>query len=403
MPDPVSILIVTILSALMSLAVLGSLLPAGIPGVRYWFGGNMLSILSFVLFALQRQGPPIITILGANGTLALTVLLMLQGCRRFIGQPPVVWAEYGALLLVLAGLWYWTYVDQDINARIVLVSAFHAYVYLSIAWLVRKTRPAERPYYAYRFLSIAAFIGGLGHTFRGLIYATGLARQTELLQSNQLNIVFLALGILALPCLSIGMVMLAHDRMARRLEQMANLDELTGILARRACLAQADAALRAAQRSGRPLSVAIIDIDHFKVINDTHGHAAGDKVLAHFSASVARSLRASDVFGRLGGEEFIIVFPETRRDEAAAALDRLRQELAKTPCLLKGGSVAYTFSVGVDECQHGETLASLMGRADAALYAAKRQGRDRVVAAWEVPPVPLPARHGAAVELNPSS
>lgn len=149
----------------------------------------------------------------------------------------------------------------------------------------------------------------IGHMGRGLAYGIGWVRQAELLQSTPVNIAFLALGVLALPWLSIGMVLLTHDRLAHRLERLANLDELTGILARRAFLAQAEAAARTASRSGRPLVLAIIDIDHFKNINDTYGHAAGDRVLAHFTGVVAGNLRAGDGFGRLGGEEFAVLVP----------------------------------------------------------------------------------------------
>ena len=117
--------------------------------------------------------------------------------------------------------------------------------------------------------------------------------QTGLMQVSPSNITFLALGILAPPCLSIGVVMLAHDRLAERLERLANVDDLTGALSRRAFLAASDALLKASLRTRSPVTMAIIDIDSFKAVNDTHGHAAGDQVLQAF-----RGVRRAQSAGR---------------------------------------------------------------------------------------------------------
>jgi diguanylate cyclase (GGDEF)-like protein len=153
------------------------------------------------------------------------------------------------------------------------------------------------------------------------------------------------------------------------------------VLSRRAFLVTGNALLNAARRSRSPITMAIIDIDSFKAVNDGYGHAAGDQVLRHFAAFVAGNLRASDVFGRLGGEEFGVLCPATTAAEAVKLLDRLRTQLAlAAPAELPRG-LKYTFSVGVDQHRRDESLAQLMARADGALYAAKASGRDRVMAA----------------------
>jgi diguanylate cyclase (GGDEF)-like protein len=282
---------------------------------------------------------------------------------------------------MMFGFLCWTYIAPDINARIASSSMFHAYVYASVAWITYRGHIPGRPKYSYHFVTAAASIGALGHLSRGLIYGFGVVHQTTLLQPNAVNIAFLGLGILALPSLSIGMVMLAHDRMAERLERWANIDELTGALTRRAFLARAEARLGQALADRTRVSIAIIDIDHFKSINDEHGHACGDEVLAHFGRVVAANIRASDLFGRLGGEEFAVLYPSTGRADAVEQLDRLRATIAGGGCTLSDGErLVYTFSAGVDEHRRGETLAHLMARADAALYAAKARGRNRVMA-----------------------
>lgn len=389
MVDPISIIFVTIFSAVMSLAVLGSLMRAAIPGVRRWFGASIAAILALVLFTLQGYGPRWLTIVSANALLAVAGLMILQGCRQFLGRPSfVVPAEYAACALLIVGLAYWTYASPDISMRIALGSAFHAYVYLSIGWVTFQARPYARRQYAYLFVSAGAFLGALGHIGRGSVFVTGLAPEADLvdatltmMQSTLLSVVFLAWAILTLPWLSIGMVLLAHDRLAQRLERLASQDELTGLLSRRAFLAQAEAAVRSAERTGRPLVLALVDLDNFKRINDNHGHARGDEVLAHFANVVSRNLRASDVFGRLGGEEFALLCPDTSSDDAVVLLNRIRALLARAWGEPQGPSVVVTFSAGIDEYRSGETLVTLMARADAALYTAKAMGRDRVVVA----------------------
>ncbi|APD30428.1 diguanylate cyclase [Pandoraea thiooxydans] len=384
MLNPVSILAVTFLSSLMSMAVLASLRPAGIAGLTRWISANGLAMISLVLFAWQGHGPAFLTIIVANGVMGAAVLLILQGARQCFGRRVHYPAEYVALFAAVAGVAYWYAAVPDINARVAVVSAFHAYVYAALGWLAYRARPAERPKYSYRFVVVVAVLGCIGHVVRGMTYLLGAVDQSALLQVSPINIAFLGLGILALPCLSIGMVMLAHDRLVRRLERLANVDELTSVLSRRAFLAQAEALARSTQRHGAHLFVAIIDLDHFKAINDDYGHGAGDCVLAYFAALVSREIQPRDIFGRLGGEEFALCFCAAAPDQALGLVDRLRRKVAASACQTPAGLVACTFSVGVDEYLVDESISAPMARADAALYTAKALGRNRAVAAWTV-------------------
>ncbi|CAM4261056.1 GGDEF domain-containing protein [Kerstersia similis] len=384
MPDPVSILIVTIISALLSLGVLGSMLSARVAGVRDWVVGCSLSIVSLLLVCTQAYGwPRAISVVASNQLLMLGLLIILQGCRKFAGIKPGRQAEYIAWLLVLVGMWYWTYPSDNLNARVVLVSAFHSYIYFSVAWVCYRIRPEGHFSYAYSFVCVATCIGGLTHAARGLAYGLGMLHQTHLLESSAATTLFLGLGVVALPCLAAGMVMLVHDRLVRRLEHLASVDELTGAQMRRSCLVQAERALRIAVRTGRPLSLAMIDLDRFKAINDSRGHAAGDRVLKHFGGLVGGSLRASDIFGRLGGEEFIVICPETTQLEGVKMLERMQRLIQTVPCMVDGEELPYTFSAGVGIYKPGESLADLMARVDETLYVAKSRGRDCIV---EAPP-----------------
>ncbi|MFT4069184.1 GGDEF domain-containing protein [Paraburkholderia sp.] len=381
MLTPLTILLVTVLSGAMAMAVLGSLWREAIPGVGYWITANAVAIVALLSFALQGHAPRWLSFVAANGLLALALLLVFEGCLRFLGHRARPWPAYAALVLVVLGICYWTFIEPNFNARVTVMSAYHAILYGALAVLMVRGRPAHRPRYNYYFLAAAASLLCAGHGSRGIMYSFGALMQTSLLQVSPSNVAFLAIGILAPPFLAIGVVMLAHDRLAERLERLANVDDLTGALSRRAFLEIGDALLNASLRSGVPVAIAIVDIDSFKAVNDTHGHAAGDQVLAHFATFVARELRVGDVFGRLGGEEFGVLCPTTTAAEAVVLLERLRAQLtASAPGELPRG-LRYTFSVGVDQMRRGESLEQLMARADRALYAAKAAGRNRVMVA----------------------
>ena len=381
MLNPLSILLVTVLSSAMAMAVLGSLWRAAIPGVGCWISANAIAIVALLAFAMQGHASRWLTLVAANVLLALSLLMVVEGCLRFLGRPLRPWAAYVGLVAVLIGVSYWTFAAPDFNARVALVSAYHAGLYALLAAIMWRGRPSNRPRYSYYFLAVAALLLCAGHISRGVLYGFGIVQQSGMMQVSPSNIIFLALGILAPPSLSIGVVMLTHDRLAERLERLANVDDLTGALSRRAFLAIGDALLKASLRSRAPVAMAIIDIDSFKAVNDTHGHAAGDQVLIHFAGFVARNLRVGDVFGRLGGEEFGVLCPATSAAEAVVLLDRLRSRLeASAPADLPRG-LRYTFSVGVDQQRRDESLAQLMARADGALYAAKASGRNCVMTA----------------------
>jgi two-component system, cell cycle response regulator len=163
---------------------------------------------------------------------------------------------------------------------------------------------------------------------------------------------------------------------AQRLETLLFEDALTGLANRRFILTQLGGLVSGARRHGRPLSAAVIDIDHFKAINDAHGHAAGDAVLASVSATLRHHLRAEDHLGRLGGEEFLALLPDADADAAAVAAEKLRSEVADLVVEHDGVRLRVTVSVGW-AAWDGESPEELLRRADEAVYAAKALGRDR--------------------------
>ena len=173
-----------------------------------------------------------------------------------------------------------------------------------------------------------------------------------------------------------------------RLRMLASHDSLTGALNRGAFEQRLDSELSRAQRTGTSLSLVVFDVDHFKSINDRFGHAAGDDALREIGVAVNGGMRRSDVFGRLGGEEFALLLPDTDMGGAAVVADKLRRHLAERVA----AGPALTVSFGVAEVIGGGTGARAMfDEADRALYAAKRAGRDRVVRSDELRPRLRPA------------
>jgi diguanylate cyclase (GGDEF)-like protein len=188
---------------------------------------------------------------------------------------------------------------------------------------------------------------------------------------------------LAVPLLALRVmqVMAERDTALARLAALSVTDPLTGLANRRGFEAKAHAAIATCRRQGQPLALLAFDLDRFKRINDGWGHAAGDVVLAGAARAMAGQLRAGDVLGRLGGEEFAALLPATTPEEAAGLAERLRLAVRAEVPHPEGGGALTTVSIGVAALGPGEaaeSLAAALAASDAALYAAKEKGRDRV-------------------------
>lgn len=165
----------------------------------------------------------------------------------------------------------------------------------------------------------------------------------------------------------------------RELAHQAGHDALTGLMNRGSIFRRLEAELRRAAHGGLPPAVLAVDLDHFKVVNDTFGHAAGDAVLREAALRLRSAMRELDAVGRIGGEEFVAVLPSCPRDAALAVAERMCQRVRATPMLTGDGQHAVTCSVGVVVARAAEAAEDVVRRADAEMYRAKAEGRDRVV------------------------
>ena len=164
----------------------------------------------------------------------------------------------------------------------------------------------------------------------------------------------------------------------KRIEELAELDELTGSFNRRSIMRMLSEEIDRARRNGAPCSIALIDLDWFKRINDAFGHPIGDEVLRTFAITVFANIRPVDRFGRYGGEEFLLVLPDASQDGACRMLDRLRAIIADLDWSAFAPSMRVTISAGVATLRPDESPDTFLARADSALYAAKARGRDRI-------------------------
>tara|TARA_R110001632_G_scaffold50409_3_gene125936 strand:- start:53199 stop:54383 length:1185 start_codon:yes stop_codon:yes gene_type:complete len=165
----------------------------------------------------------------------------------------------------------------------------------------------------------------------------------------------------------------------KKLKELATRDSLTGILNRGSFFETAQHLLILSQRQKSPASFLLVDLDNFKRVNDTYGHFVGDKVLIHFTQTIQKSLRKSDLIGRVGGEEFAIFLPDTGNDDAFQLAEKLRKIISHSVLEVDGKTVAYTVSLGVESSEPKDHLIDeLFKRADLKLYGAKDKGRDRV-------------------------
>ena len=238
---------------------------------------------------------------------------------------------------------------------------------------------------------VAAYFLGRGEVAANLAFAVAACAVALALWVDPVLRLAMFLAVLAIVGVVTAVILVLREQVLAlvvRLRLLASHDSLTGALNRGAFEQRLEDELARSQRTGAPLALVVFDVDHFKSINDRFGHAAGDDALRDIGRAVSGAMRRSDVFGRLGGEEFALLLPETDMAGAAVAADKLRRRLADRAA----GGPALTVSFGVAEVtDRGAAAREVFDEADRALYAAKRAGRDRVVRSDELRPRLRPA------------
>jgi diguanylate cyclase (GGDEF)-like protein len=344
-------------------------------GLRRWNGGLALFGAGWLLIAARGALPDAFTVAAADALLLAGLCLQVAALREFDGRPVPGWLSWAppAALFALA------LVLLDRYAALTAVVSV-AYATALCALAAQALRRRERHRGVCRFMAAVLIAGAAGLLARALDIALHPEANPALFAANPLHAAAFVLLFAVTVVSSFAFLVLQQGRAEAELRHLAMFDALTGVLNRRAFLDLAERDLARAAREGAPFAVLMLDIDHFKSVNDRFGHQAGDRALADFAARVKAGARPSDLVGRYGGEEFCVLLPATAPAEAQAVAERLRAAIAASP--LGGLPGTVTVSIGVAACTSPGcwSLAAITERADAALYAAKGTGRNRVVA-----------------------
>ncbi|OWY37809.1 hypothetical protein CEK28_15455 [Xenophilus sp. AP218F] len=355
----------------------------------FWFNNrderSLLTLglggLAGAVGALLGYAPPLLApwplLALSMGLLLLFHPLALIATEQMLGRRPS-WRFCGLLMLLAMALFVCWGGPGGYARRVVVTSSTHLACWSAVIVLLLRERKLATPVGHWMALALALAVWALAAWRLTVAWRAGDAAFGR---DGLLFNLFTSLGLFWTTfCFSIVLLFISYERLLQQLKIRAHHDSLTQLLNHRAFKEKAEPAFARALQSGEPLALLLIDLDHFKSINDRYGHQVGDAVLEQLAACLRKEARQSDLLGRHGGEEFVVLLPQTGAIEAYNAADRLRRAIANLHPEAGGRRLAISASIGV-AClnpQEHSNLASLFLAADMLLYQAKHKGRDRV-------------------------
>lgn len=367
---------------LMSLATIQR-----IAGIRYWVSGVLLAAIASSLIVLRDAAPAWLTFTGANTAVMLAYSCFWIGSAKYFGQPINIqsWAVFFIITWLVQA--YFTYGLESLRGRYISTTGF-----ILVASLMHSmvfAREIYRGQIVDKQLRLGTIFTGSCIVFSTLIFGARWVHAVFLpqnghgiLDTSLPQVLYLGAYSFGLVIMSIGFLLLVSERIRRNFEDLAMADALTGVRSRRALIEAAHDLFQRSRRSERPFCLMMLDLDHFKLVNDKYGHQVGDQVLQAFCRRIETALRSSDVLGRLGGEEFVVLMPDTNLRQA----NELAERLLKTSSDSDPELPVLTVSIGISEWRKDDaSLDKLLGRADRALYAAKTGGRNQAVVDGDLP------------------
>jgi diguanylate cyclase (GGDEF)-like protein len=346
-----------------------------VPGTSHWFAGFGMLCLSLCLLATQNLLHPLVSTVLADSLLVAGYATLWLGVRRFKDdrRNHIAYLFVGLILFALV-VSYFSVVQPDAPVRIALVSAVIA---VQLAALAREFwRGTGHALISARLTAAVCLGQSLLHLGQAGALIAGVSLESVFQQSVFNQIVFLV-GFVTSIMLAFGLIVMTTERLQTDLRRQATVDPLTQLFNRRAFFEAAERALKRTRIGEQQITLVLLDLDHFKAINDTYGHSFGDQVLVQFAETLRGNLRPQDILARFGGEEFVCLLPETGLRAGVGLAERLR--LAVEAASTGRDGPGYTVSIGVAE-DSDTNLDGLIHKADTALYQAKRDGRNRVVA-----------------------
>jgi diguanylate cyclase (GGDEF)-like protein len=302
---------------------------------------------------------------------------------------PDTWWLFAPIPFAVMGIYWFAAQVPDQAARVYFATIVWALGLFGAAWNLRGG-PVHQELRSRKVLGASFIIVGSFMLIRSISFMLQPDQYVTLLESRNIFNLLAPLVVTVLPVIgTTAFLVMCSERIRNQWQHAAATDYLTELPNRRTITGSGESGFNNARRTGSCLAVAVIDIDHFKQINDRHGHDAGDIALKHVATVLADHCRGPHMVGRQGGEEFVALLVVSNAVEAFAAAERLRVALASTPLLLNGQIISLTISVGVAVFRTDDTsYDNLLRRADHAVYAAKAGGRNQVAMA---PDAPLPS------------
>lgn len=350
----------------------------GVEGIPCWAIGNFLCILGFLFLSAKATPHPFLTI-AFNTFVVSGCYVIYMGFRAQRGRtaPDKALVLFPLFLILFAGVMvYLTYFEEHETLRSSLTTLVIACLSFLIAFEVAGISDSSRTLTS--GFAILMTLHGIFNLIRSTVVLTIMDTRPFLEGGRMARATFSESSIMIF-VFTLGYVLLILDHLLVRLREQAEIDYLTDAFNRRSFIRLVEKARASAERNGSPLSLIAIDLDLFKDVNDTYGHAAGDATLQHFSSAVTGNLRSGDILGRTGGEEFMILLPDTDLSDALDIAERLRLQIEQSAVDFEKARITLTISLGVSGTSLGEkTFDQLAREADIALYKAKEK-RNRVV------------------------
>jgi diguanylate cyclase (GGDEF)-like protein len=341
-------------------------------GMRSIALSYLLVMPACVLLGAQREIPYFVSVIPANLLLMLAIYAMCDGIAQFCDSPRRTKQMAGLIVVALAAITWFTVVTDSIPIRIVLL-AFATAIMRSIAaynLLVRSSVSVNRK--VMQMFSLFLALLAVSGLFRALHLVWQGSPRTFLEQSTSVTFM-LGLALIYLSFSGCCFLLLASSELIISSRLASERDVVTGVLNRRGLEDRLQVEMDLMEANGQALTVCLLDVDLFKPINDMLGHNAGDEALGSLAQAILKSVRGRDHIGRYGGDEFLVVLPQTSAKEVHVVIDRLRNAISALPVV--GGKHKLSVSLGFAEARAGETRSMLIARADAALYLEKSSGR----------------------------
>lgn len=367
--------------------------PRFIHGLGAWALGSAVLCMAGVLLMLRGAVPDWASIVGGNVMLLAGFCLWVVGLQAFYGRQPSHRVLCATVVAGTAGVAWWTLVQPDYMMRLGWMALMLTGLYgVQLALVVRH---GERHFNTW-LLTLTLAVQTLIVMARCITAFLPQTAEAGLFDITPVQTAYLISYTLTATILTVGLIMAATRRLQTELEQRSSVDPLTGLLNRRAFASVYEQQQAAIAQSGEPIALLLVDLDHFKAVNDAYGHGVGDQVLRDFCRRAASAIPPGTPLARVGGEEFAILLPGADAAHAHAQAEAVRRAMLRPT---NTGLPAYTCSIGVVSANGADsTLEALMHAADQALYAAKNDGRNRVKTAhMGAPAVAADAVHFSAM------